>query len=317
MAPSVEERIERLKAEVQPVAPEDLMAEAGRKVLLVQFINMLQHEAGSRLGEDVEEVHDMRVAIRRMRSAVRLLGAYYKRAVVRAYSDELRNLAWVLGQVRDLDVLIGDIQEFQATLEAEQQAALQEAIDELERQRTDAREDLIEVLDSRRYRKFVKSFSGFVTTPEAGARPAAEGIVPTQVRHVLPGMIYNHLAAVRAYDTVLPDVPTPTFHSLRIEFKRLRYTVSLFEELLGSQIGDFIDEIKALQDCLGHMNDAATARTHLNGLLADHPIEALSLYLTRLEEKDAEMRTEFLDLWSRFNSRKVQEKLSRAVLALH
>lgn len=316
MALTAEERIERLQTALQPVVSEDLMAEAGRKVLLTQFIAMLQHEAGSRIGEDIEEVHVMRVAIRRMRSAFRLLGSYYKRSAIQEYSDDLRHLAWALGQVRDLDVLMGDIREYQATLEAEQQAALQEAIDVLEQQRADAREDLIEVLDSRRYRKFVKAFSGFLTTPEAGARPLADGIVPTQVRHVLPGMIYNHLAAVRAYDTVLPDVPTPTFHSLRIEFKRLRYTVSLFEELLGSQIGDFIDEIKALQDCLGHMNDAATARAHLNTLLADHPIEALSAYLTRLDEKEAAMRTRFLDLWSRFNSRKVQEKLSRAVLAL-
>ena len=60
------------------VLPDDAMAEAARKVLLFHFERMLLHEPGSRLGETIEAVHDMRVATRRMRSAFRLFKPFFK-----------------------------------------------------------------------------------------------------------------------------------------------------------------------------------------------------------------------------------------------
>src|SRR5688572_21869623 len=96
----------QLESQVQSVSPQDTMAEAGRKVLLADFIKMLKHEAGARTGEDIEDVHDMRVATRRMRSALRLFESYFKPKWVDAYSRRLRKIARALGVVRDLDVLI-------------------------------------------------------------------------------------------------------------------------------------------------------------------------------------------------------------------
>src|SRR5258706_11423347 len=116
MAPNLAERIEKLSAAIQPVAADDNIAEAGRKILLAEFVKMLQHETGSRTGEDIEDVHDMRVATRRMRSLFRLLKPYYKRSAVQADKTELRHLAWTLGAVRDLDVLIDDVRTYHATL---------------------------------------------------------------------------------------------------------------------------------------------------------------------------------------------------------
>ncbi|MBZ0282006.1 MAG: CHAD domain-containing protein [Anaerolineae bacterium] len=315
MAITLIERIELLKAVVQPVLPEDTLAEAGRKVLLAEFIKMLKHESGSRTGEDVEDVHDMRVAMRRMRSVFRLLGSAYKRGDIRRFVQELRRQASALGNVRDLDVLIENLRAFQQTLEADQQADLQTVIDELDVDRTSYRKDLNDILDSKSYRRFVKDFAAFLTKPGAGVIKAThdDGVVPSQLRHLLPGMIYNHLAAVRAYETVLEEAGAETLHALRIECKRLRYTVSLFDEVLGSQIGDFIEELKALQDCLGHLNDAATARIWLEAH-TDEPV--IAAYIAGFEAKETALKEQFVEIWARFNSRRVQQKLSSAVLAL-
>src|SRR5262245_29152747 len=106
MSLSIEERIADLETHRAAVSPTDTMGEAGRKVLLTEFIHVLQHEAGSRSGEDIEDVHDMRVAIRRMRSAFQLFKPYYKAKDVRPYRRGLRRIGWALGDVRDLDVLI-------------------------------------------------------------------------------------------------------------------------------------------------------------------------------------------------------------------
>ncbi|MBC7810108.1 MAG: CHAD domain-containing protein, partial [Burkholderiales bacterium] len=234
-------RIARLEELTAPILPDDTMAESGRKVLRLDFIGMLQHEAGSRSGEDIEEVHDMRVATRRLRSTFRLLGDYYKPKVVDGYMRRLRRTAHALGAVRDLDVMLADMARFQATLDEAEQAAFQSVCDHWIAKRDAARKSLLRALDKDDYRRFVKEFSGFVTKSGAGASAAGKAsedeVSPFQLRHVLPGMLYECLATVRAYDTVLvDDVPVERLHALRIEFKRLRYAVTLFQEVLGPEI---------------------------------------------------------------------------------
>ena len=318
MALNIAERIEKLSATIQPVTADDVMPEAGRKILLAEFVTMLQHETGSRSGEDMEDVHHMRVATRRMRSLFRLLSPYYKRSATKTFRTELRHLAWTLGAVRDLDVLIDDIRTYQAALKPPQQADLQQAIDELDKQREAVRHELVELLDSRLYRRLVKDFSKFLTTSGEGAKTIpTEVILPVQVRHILPIIIYHRLAAVRAYDSVLAEADMGTLHALRIELKQLRYTLSLFSEVLGPQAVEYIEEVKSLQDCLGHMNDAVVARAYLSDFLKDSHLAALADYIAGLEEKETALKGQLSELWTQFNTRKVQQKLSYAVLAMH
>src|SRR4051794_8279954 len=153
---------ESLQAHVLPIEPTDLMAEAGRKALLNDFIKTLSHEDGSRAGEDPEEVHDMRVGMRRMRSTLRLLGAYYKPKAIDPYLGEMRKLAEALGSVRDLDVMIAELQAYQTKLDAAGSPDLQPALDQLDKDRTKARKALIRLLDKGGYRRFVKDFSAFL-----------------------------------------------------------------------------------------------------------------------------------------------------------
>jgi CHAD domain-containing protein len=313
-------QIEALEAQIQPIAPQDTMSEAGRKGLLKIFIQMLNHESGSHTGEDPEDVHQMRVATRRIRSAFRQLRRYYRPKVISTYRRRLRKIAQALGAVRDLDVLIADLSQFQSTLDGEQQVDLQTVIEGLNQKRKSAREELVGVLDAKAYRRFVKDFSDFLTSPGEGAKLLhSDDIVPIQVRHVLPGMIHQCLAAVLAYDAVLDDADAETLHGLRIEFKRLRYLVSLFDDLLGSQTDDFIEELKAIQDHLGRLNDIAIAHEHLDTLIAGldgRVTEAVQAYSARLDSEAADLMAKFPTAWLRFNSRKVQSKLSSGLLAL-
>ncbi len=317
MAFNLAERIEKLSTAIQPVAPEDHIAEAGRKILLAEFVKVLQHEEGSRSGSDIEDVHDMRVAIRKTRSLFKLLTPYYERSAIKTIKGELQDLARTLGTVRDLDVLIEDIRTYQATLKAVQQADLQQAVDELDKQRESARHELIDVLDSRLFRRLVKDYSKFLTTVGDGAKAIdQESVTPVEVRHILPILIYERVAAVRAYDSILMEADANRLHALRIEFKQLRYAISLFSEVLGPQVADYIDEVKALQDCLGHMHDAVTARSYLGDFVKESHLEALNGYLAHLEEKETALRGQLTELWAQFNSRKIQQKLSSAILAI-
>jgi CHAD domain-containing protein len=330
--------ITELKQAVAPVLPEDTIAEAGRKILLVDFIRMLENEAGSRTGEDIEHVHHMRVATRRMRSAFRLFDEYYKAKPIRPFTQQLKRLANHLGAVRDLDVMIDDLQKQQALqpkpptsdtiADDAPQDALQIIIARLDRKRQKARRKLNEFLDSESYQGFVGVFATFLTQPGIGVKSVTKDsstITPHQVRHVLPTMLHEHLAAVRAYnDAVMADegaADVTMLHALRIEFKRLRYAMSFFEDVLGTSGADFINQVRTIQDHLGRINDLAVAQPQLGALaesLEEEDLDSTPVrdYLARLADEQSGLMAGFPAVWGRFNARTVQGKLSNALLAL-
>ncbi len=319
--PSSHELIETLRPQLQPLAPENTMAEAGRRALLPDFITMLEHEAGSRKGEDIEHVHDMRVATRRMRSALSLLSNYYKAKTISPHMRSLRKIARVLGSVRDLDVLIDNLQTYQATLEEENRAGIQLIIDRLDQDRGYARQVLNRTLNKSDYRRFTQAYAQFLMTERApSARPIdPEDIQPSQVRHLLPSLIYDHLGTVRAYDSLIADADANALHALRIEFKRLRYLVSLFSDVMGTSIKDFIVELKAIQDHLGRMNDLHVAQERLCELLPELDESsriALDAYIESLRAEEETLHVQVSDVWKHFNTKTVQRQLATAIAAL-
>ncbi|MDZ4770809.1 MAG: CHAD domain-containing protein [Chloroflexota bacterium] len=307
----------------QPIDAEDSMSEAGRKVLLEELIKMIKRESGSRTGEDIEDVHDMRVATRRMRSALRLLEPYFKQKAIAAYDRSLRKLARVLGTVRDLDVQIDDLQKGAEAL-PDHAAGLAGAIALLDSRRADARAALVRLFDRGSYRRFVQDYAAFLTSPGKGARETdPETVHPFKLRHVLPEMIYKHLGSVRAYNDVLDDADMTTLHALRIEFKRLRYVVSLFGDVLGTSAAEFVAELKLIQDHLGRLNDMSIAHERLTELTDEFAGKddadvraALGAYIESIAAQEEVLRAGMAAVWNKFNTKRVQRQLAMAVAGL-
>lgn len=333
--------LKMLRTAVTPVSPEDSLAEAGRKILLADFVRMLAQEAGCRLGEDPEYVHHMRVATRRMRSAFRLLGAYYKTKSIQPFLRGLRKLARALGRVRDLDVMLDDLKREPPNPDNEGNEGVQLIIEKLEKRRRRARKKLISYLDSASYQHFLRAYATFLTSPGKSALAVDHDTVsPYQVRHMLPILLHQQLAQVRAYDSVInpngtastadaqPEaaedsaaaspIDEHTLHMLRIEFKRLRYAISYFRDVLGASGEKFIDEIKAIQDHLGKLNDRAVAQARLHELVDELGLDEalLSSYLQKLADEQAALTAAFPAIWARFNTRSVQSQLANALLVL-
>ena len=98
------------------IGADDTLAEAGRKVLRMHLARMLANEAGTRDGEDIEDLHRMRVATRRMRAAWLVFDGAYRPRIARRYVRELRGVARALGDVRDLDVLLKGLDAYSDSL---------------------------------------------------------------------------------------------------------------------------------------------------------------------------------------------------------
>ena len=262
--------LEAATLETPGVEADDLLSEAGRKVLRYHFAQMLLHEEGTRLGEDIEELHDMRVATRRMRAAFEIFADAYTNKTLKKLLKELRATGRSLGKVRDLDVFMEKAQHYLATIHEDRHVGLDLLLAGWKEQREAARVEMLVWMDSKEYIEFKRKFNLFLNTPGAGARATLLNTpVPTKVRELAPVLIYTRLATVRAYAPYLDNAPVELLHALRIEFKKLRYTVEYFQEALGKRAKDVIDLLKQMQDHLGDLNDAQVAALLLSQFIEE------------------------------------------------
>lgn len=313
------------------IAKDDLLAEAGRKVMRFHFARMLANEDGTRIGEDIEALHDMRVATRRLRSAFEVFGQAFEPGTLKPYLKGLRATGRALGGVRNLDVAIEKAQEYLRTLPEEKQHNLDNLIHFWQEQRKKKRTKMLAFLDSEEYHTFKRKYNIFLSTPGAGSReiPKDEP-APQLVRELAPVLIYIHLAKVRAFDRYILEAPIDFLHGLRIEFKKLRYTVEYFQEALGDQAVEVIEDLKTLQDHLGDLNDADFAAKSLAKLVEEMSddendeeaqkdtkyLKAVKKYMDYQISQRDRLLDEFPQAWAHFNRDEFRIHLSAAVSSL-
>lgn len=238
------------------------VGEVAFAVLRKSFNSVLAHETGTRLGEDAEELHDMRVATRRTRAALALFqDALPVRA--RHVRTELGWLAGVLGAVRDLDVQLERMEGWIRGFPDTDRAALSDLATLLGRQREDARRALLASLDSARYERLV---AGFATMLRQGpSRRSAAARAPAGA--IVPGLIgARHRSATKAARRAQRSGEPDDFHQTRIRVKRLRYALEFVSDIYDKRTAKYLRHVVKLQDALGLMQDARVAAARLQQL---------------------------------------------------
>lgn len=307
---------------------DDTMAEATRKILRYYFQRMESNEPGTRIGEDIEALHDMRVATRRMRTAFRVLSGYIDAETTAPYRKDLRRTGRVLGAVRDMDVFREKAEAYLDTLEADDQPNLVLLKTVWDGEYELARARMLKHLDSRKFAQFKTQFGAYLDTS------IVSDSTPT-VRKTLAKLIQQRADDLHTCKMRL-DVPQCTFadyHQLRIEAKRLRYTLEYFREVLSPAGQRAIDDVRILQNHLGALQDAVVASVHIRYVVAygawrppkeqhlrwlNSPMEALGVreYLDfQVEEIDRLTRT-FPDIWERYQGPSFRQLINNAVTAL-
>ena len=305
---------------------DDPMSEAGRKTFLFHFVRMLANEDGTREGSDIEELHDMRVATRRMRSAMRVFRPYYQKKAIRPFLKGLRQTGRALGSVRDLDVFMENATAYLQTLPPEDQTSLDPLLSSWEVQREAARAKMLTHLDSNNYNRFVSGFGEFLTTQGAGAiLPKPSKPTADRVFQIIPVLIYHHLEVVLAYENVLEGAPLETHHALRIDMKRFRYILEFFQEVLGDEVKPVIADAVAIQDHLGALNDADVACQILIEYLDDWRekdqrerinIQGVTQYLIAQQTTLRALVDTFPEQWEHFTRKEMRRELGLAVANL-
>lgn len=203
-------------------------------VLRQQVGRLLWHEPGTRLGIDPEHLHDMRVATRRLRAALRLFQEVLPARTVTHLRGELKWLGASLGRVRDLDVYLERVEGLGAALSPESRPWLEQYHRQLIEEREKRREALLRALRTLRFHALKESLVGMMEKrPRSWRNRSAMALRAVPAATVLLKPPWERfLKAGRALRLDSPDVE---MHALRIRAKRLRYALEFFQGYLGME----------------------------------------------------------------------------------
>ena len=259
------------------------LTELARARIKQQVAAFCAHEAGVLSGHDPEDIHQMRVATRRLRAALRLF-----QAVLPPAAADLRGeLAWiaaVLGEARDLDVQIDSLSRAARELPAEPEA-IGPVLCRFEARQSAARERLRSALASERYVALVGGLRALVAQPQPALADDDLALADQLVRD-------THRKLRKAGEQLHPEASPTAMHRARIRAKRFRYTLECLSPLYGRPAQRLIRRAARLQDVLGAAQDAAVLRELLRLMTnepAEHELPPASLFLLgQLSESFAE-----------------------------
>ncbi|HEV2781921.1 MAG TPA: CHAD domain-containing protein [Actinophytocola sp.] len=255
-----------LNAEARTAAADDPPAVHVRAKIDEQLRALLEHEAVARVGEDPEGVHQMRVAVRRIRAALKADGAGLGPAATELQT-ELRWLGSMLGAVRDIDVQLEHLRGQAAEFEPDERAAVERLLLGLRADRRRARQRMLGALRSRRYTALLEGLAAAARTPApldgnvVVGKPAIASLLELIKR---PYRKLSRAAAALGADPADDDL-----HALRIYSKRLRYAAELAAPAGGKPVRRLIRATRQMQDVLGDHQDAVVAEQQVRRLLAE------------------------------------------------
>jgi len=205
--------------------------------------------------KDPEALHQMRVGTRRLRTALQVFGSAIDLPKAGS-AQRLRNLARVLGKVRDLDVQLASLeQEYRPNLNQKEQKQLDTVSEALKKQRVKAFARMKAMLSQPLYQELKTTYTHWLQRPRY--IPIAQlplsillpDLLGPLLSHLLlhPGWLISSKEAAGENGVML--------HELRKACKQVRYQAEFFTPFYGAAFEDWIAEIKALQAQLGDFQD--------------------------------------------------------------
>jgi CHAD domain-containing protein len=229
------------------------VAPAGIKlVLLTRFNELCGFQQAALDWTDPEGVHSMRVASRRLRSALRDFMPYLRKRPLAFALKQLRNIATALGEVRDQDVAIAALEDMVAHAPAQFSSGLKQFVETRKQLREQARGELQAMLEASELKQLESEFVFGVdeaTATRAGS-PAITFL--TMSREII-------LERLKEFEALSNGLLNPfeieTLHDMRIAAKRLRYAIELFQQCWGRSISGYAKRIARIQTALGGLHD--------------------------------------------------------------
>lgn len=273
------------------------------------------HEEGVRTGGDPEDIHQMRVALRRLRSALVTFRPLFDREVTEPLREEVKWLAALLGGVRDTEVM----QERMARVVSEEPdgadavAARQLLEGRLDGDLGAARSELADAMGSVRYSVLMDGLDALAEQPPwaPDARDAGGALLRKRIRHDFDRMRDAVDAVGTAVSTAERD---ERLHEVRKAAKRVRYAAETVEARFGRPADRLAKAAEEVQEVLGEQHDAVTAlallRDAADGVRDEGGTSfALGRLHARTERASEDRIGEFDQAWKRARKPKLRRWL--------
>ncbi len=302
------------KAAATLLSPEQRAGDALALILTALLDTIEANVPGTIRDIDTEFLHDLRVAVRWTRSALKLCGPALPGGLARRFKPSFRWLGDLTTPTRDLDVYLLGLPDMAAGLIAATDDDLAPFRDHLIRTRAAARAGLCRGLRSARFTRLASDWRAeLAVVRQARKRPAVAQLAAERIGAA-------HRNALDAGALITATSPSQSLHDLRKRCKELRYLVEMFGSLYDpAERWQAVRELKALQDSLGEFQDAEVQRAEIRAfaaqMLTDRSAPAATLLAmgeiaAGLARRQRKARNEFDARFAAFASQASQQRLA-------
>jgi CHAD domain-containing protein len=299
------------------IVASDTFGDAGRKAMWPHVERLLRFEQSLADATKTDDLKRYRVATRRLRAALRLFVDAWPGKRVRKLRDELGELGRGAGTVRDLDVRIADLEGWAAAQDDEAGTIhIRPLVDAWRGDRERAATELLDRIGTGRHRRLLRDVVEFA---EGEVRLTADG--RRAVRDTAASQIWKAFEQLRERGSHVNWTDLPATHEVRIDAKRLRYSLEFLGDVLPPDRDPLIERLVRLQDHLGAINDAATVAAAARATLLDRrgdlePDERASIerYAADREHDIATLQAGIPSAWDPIAAASFARRLGRTVV---
>jgi CHAD domain-containing protein len=258
----------KLRIQLDPAMRSD---EATKIILRYLLQIMKANEANLEKDLDTEFLHDFRVATRRTRSALDQAKSVFPKHMAGRFKKEFAFVGNLSNQLRDLDVYLLKEKTFKRILPPVLRDDISPLFDYLRKNRSKALQKLIRGLRSKKYVHIMQNWESFLNEPVQDPPAAPNAKVPIII--LARKQIYKkYRDIVKVPSRILENIEDEKLHALRIECKKLRYSMEFFSSLFPpKKINLLIAQLKILQDNLGDFNDLCVQQKYLLNIAQELP----------------------------------------------
>lgn len=269
---------------------------------------VLKHEPEVLKDENPEELHQMRVGMRRLRSAMQGFAPVLN-LPESLQEQQIGKVGRRLGKLRDLDVLLEALRDrYYPNLPSEEQEELDQALLRLSKRRQKVLRQVQNTIADHRYEQLKQDLQQWLDVP------CYTRIEQLPIREVLPDLLLPQISCLLLHpgwqvgaDDLKSDGngsenPLPptglsseaveallrtegeTLHDLRKEVKRVRYQMSLFTDFYGAEYAVYLEDMKAIQECLGDIQDSEVLELVMQEILKSDLNSVMSTFANLLTQ---------------------------------
>lgn len=257
-------------------SPDNGCSTFAAEVLLTRLDALAHERAGVRAAEDIEHIHHMRVASRRLRTALGIFAECLPAKEAAAWGRDIRRITRALGAARDLDVQLEAVDAFRQTAGRREAPGLQRLRLRLQQQRTAMQVRVLRTLDRLAGDRVIEAMEAALSLQVARTRLNEPAGTPAALFRLAATHVTARLTELMAFERYVtqPD-RNEELHAARIAAKRLRYTIEIFVPLYGEALAPVLKTAKTLQEQLGDIHDCDVWLDLLPHVLEDERRRAL------------------------------------------